>query len=162
MTEYGRGPGPGQWRPEEDPLYGDQGWDPYASQSAGYPQAHHPDGAAYGGQYTDPYGQSYPQQHYPQQPFPDQQYADPYATGQLPSYDSAGWDASGYGGQDPYGMQQYPDPYGTGEQPHVPGGYPDPYQAEQAGYPPHGGAPQQPQQPQQPHPAEPAEPQQHG
>ncbi len=164
MTEYGRGPGPGQWRPEEDPLYGDPGWDPYASQDTGYQQVYHPDGAAYGGQYTDPYGQAYAHEQYGQQQYaqhyPEQQYADPYATGQLPSYDASGWDETGYGGPhpyaggqgpaDPYGMQRYPDPYGgTGEQPAVPGGYADPYQTGQAAYPSHGTGPQQP------HPAEP-------
>jgi UPF0755 protein len=156
MTEYGRGPAPGQWRPEEDPLYGDRSWDPYASQDTGYQQPYHPDGAVQGGQYGDPYGQ----QHYPQQQYPEQQYADPYATGQLPSYDVAGQDpyAAGYGGGDPYGagdgpagpygMQQHPDPYGTGEQPPVPGGYDAPYGSGQAAYPA-GGEPQ-PQDPQQP------------
>jgi peptidoglycan lytic transglycosylase G len=171
MTEYGRGHGPGQWSPQEDPLYGDPGWDPYAPQDTGYQQAYHPDGAAYGDPYPDPYAHHpspsphYTQQQYPEQQYPEQQYADPYATGQLPSYDAAGWDGTGYGGQDPYagggtpsdpyGGQHYADPYGaTGEQPAVPGGYADPYQAAQAGFPPHGSEPQQPQpaEPQQPAP----------
>ena len=80
MTEYGRGQARASGAPEEDPLYGEPGWDPYAPQGTGYQQTYQPDGAAYGGQYADPYGQSYGydpygQQQYPQH-HPEQQYAE--------------------------------------------------------------------------------------
>ncbi|MFH8982679.1 endolytic transglycosylase MltG [Streptomyces varsoviensis] len=96
MTEYGRGPEPQPWHPE-DPLYGDQGYSGH--QPTG---AHDPHGArqdAYGGhpqQYADQsqqgqyqqYEQHHPQQ-YGQQQYPDQQQqypGQPYQGQQFPGY----------------------------------------------------------------------------
>lgn len=129
MTEYGRGPGPEPWHPQ-DPLYGDGGWEGQQADSGQQP--------AYGGQ---------PQQYYPQQPqYGDwsQQPQQGYGHEQYPYYDEqghqqyvgqtpqqyqhqGGWDAAGGQGQmpyptdpgDPYGQQlhaydgQQPDFYGT-------------------------------------------------
>ncbi|MEU2927548.1 endolytic transglycosylase MltG [Streptomyces sp. NPDC007251] len=131
MTEYGRGPGPQPWHPQ-DPLYGDGGWE---GQQA--PDGHQP---AYGGQ---------PQQYHPQQPqhpqYDDwnQQPQPGYGHEQYPYYDEqghqqqypghtqqpypehGGWDASGGHGQMPYGADPG-DPYGR---------QPDYYGAEDS-YPP--------------------------
>lgn len=116
MTEYGRGPGPEPWHPE-DPLYGDGGWGGQAGQQA--PQ--------------DPYGQTGQHQQYPQQAQQSatQQYAADWGTGQQPGY------GQGQQQYDPYQQQSYGDGgWGTGAQPQVPygGGVPaDPY-GQQPGY----------------------------
>ncbi|GGT19612.1 endolytic transglycosylase MltG [Streptomyces chromofuscus] len=122
MTEYGRGPGPEPWHPE-DPLYGDGGW--------GGQQARTGQQSPYGGQ----------PQHYPQQP-QQPQYGD-WGTGQHPGYGQAqqqyqhpGQQYAGQGQQ--YGAQQPYDTGGwpTGAQPHLP--YPadptDPYPQQPAAY----------------------------
>ncbi|MFE5261477.1 endolytic transglycosylase MltG [Streptomyces coelicoflavus] len=116
MTEYGRGPGPEPWHPE-DPLYGDGGWggqqaqtgqqSPYGGQPQQYPeqQAQQQYGdwsnggqPSYGGgqpQY-DQYGHQHPEQQYDQygQPYPQQQYD-----------------------QHQYGQQQYDQQYAPQAQP---------------------------------------------
>ncbi len=73
MTEYGRGPGPEPWHPE-DPLYGDQGWrgqqaaDGQGPYGGGHPQYYpqQPQQPQYGGAGQDPHLQ---QQHHYQQQF---------------------------------------------------------------------------------------------
>ncbi|MER5771795.1 endolytic transglycosylase MltG [Streptomyces sp. NPDC001985] len=98
MTEYGRGPGPAPWHPE-DPLYGDQGW------------TGHQDPA----QRTAPYGAE--QQHQPQQP--QQSYESGYQQ-QYPRQDGQGYGEQGY----PAGQHQ--DGHSYGEQQYAaPGQYPD-------------------------------------
>ncbi|MFJ9817074.1 endolytic transglycosylase MltG [Streptomyces sp. NPDC101151] len=144
MTEYGRGPGPEPWHPE-DPLNGDGGW--------GGQQAHAGQQSPYGGQPQ----QQYPQPQYGdwtqgQQPGYDQQqylyydehgqahYAQPYtgqeqhyATHGQQQYHQGGWDATGTHGQVPYAADPG-DPYG--QQPVAYGGeQPDFYGTEDA-YPP--------------------------
>lgn len=148
MTEYGRGPGPEPWHPE-DPLYGDGGW--------GGQQA--PDGQ------QSPYGglpQHHPQQsqQQPQQP----QYGD-WGHGQQPGYDGSypHYDGQGHQGSPHYdqlGQQQFDQQYGphgqqyaghphqqyqqgggwdgTGTQPQVPysGGPVDPYGQQHVAYGP--------------------------
>ncbi|MEU6773823.1 endolytic transglycosylase MltG [Streptomyces sp. NPDC046759] len=113
MTEYGRGPGPEPWHPQ-DPLYGDGGWEGQ--------QAHVGHQSAYGGQ-----PQQYPQQ--PQHGDWNQQYQPGYGHEQYPYYDEqghqhypghpqqqyqhqGGWDASGTHGQVPYPPSDPGDPYG--------------------------------------------------
>ncbi|MER6571021.1 endolytic transglycosylase MltG [Streptomyces sp. NPDC001093] len=135
MTEYGRGPGPEPWHPQ-DPLYGDGGWEGQ--------QAHIGRQPAYGGQ---------PQQQYPQQPqygdWSQQQYSG-YGHEQYPYYDEqahqqyagqtqqqyqqqGGWNAADSHGQMPYAPDPG-DPYG--QQPMAYGGeQPDFYGTEDA-YPP--------------------------
>ncbi|MEU6006399.1 endolytic transglycosylase MltG [Streptomyces sp. NPDC047453] len=154
MTEYGRGPGPEPWHPE-DPLYGDGGWGGQQAHAGpqsphgGGPQ-HHPQQPqqqqygdwgqqqpGYDGQYQQqPYGnqgqQHYDpqgQQHYGQQG--QQQYDPRYgAHPQQQGYGQGGWD--GADGQqqpvypgDPYGRQAAA--YGAQQ--------PDPYGTPEA-YPP--------------------------
>ncbi|WP_186778873.1 endolytic transglycosylase MltG [Streptomyces salinarius] len=121
MTEYGRGPGPEPWHPE-DPLYGDGGWggqqahagqqSPYGGQPQQYPeqQAQQQYGdwsnggqSSYGGgqpQY-DQYGHPHPEQQYDQygQPYPQQRY-----------------DQHQYG-QQQYDQQQYDQQYAPQAQP---------------------------------------------
>ncbi|MFF4862520.1 endolytic transglycosylase MltG [Streptomyces sp. NPDC001231] len=89
MTEYGRGPGPEPWHPE-DPLYGDGGW--------GGQQAHAGPQSPYGGG----------PQHHPQQP-QQQQYGD--WDQQQAGYDGQ-YQQQHYGNQgqqhyDPQGQQHY-------------------------------------------------------
>ncbi|MFD6889968.1 endolytic transglycosylase MltG [Streptomyces sp. NPDC059957] len=84
MTEYGRGPGPEPWHPE-DPLYGDQGWTgheaqqgqmPYVGGPQQYQQEPHPQQAYYAqqqqsqGQYPQAQQMPYPQQQQQQMPYP--------------------------------------------------------------------------------------------
>ncbi|MFF0538490.1 endolytic transglycosylase MltG [Streptomyces coelicoflavus] len=116
MTEYGRGPGPEPWHPE-DPLYGDGGWggqqaqtgqqSPYGGQPQQYPeqqaQQQYADWSnggqsSYGGgqpQY-DQYGHQHAEPQYDQygQPYPQQQYD-----------------------QHQYGQQQYDQQYAPQAQP---------------------------------------------
>ncbi|MEX3106835.1 MULTISPECIES: endolytic transglycosylase MltG [unclassified Streptomyces] len=155
MTEYGRGPGPAPWHPE-DPLFGDGGWEgqqaplghqpAYGGHQQQYPQSQQQ--AAYngwtGGDQQPGYGRQpqhdqpqYDQQQYDQygQPvypqYDQQQYADP---NQPQSYHQGGWDGTGthahvpYAADpgDPYGQQ--PAAYGA-EQPDfygTPDAYPPP------------------------------------
>ncbi|MET8982336.1 endolytic transglycosylase MltG [Streptomyces sp. NPDC004539] len=137
MTEYGRGPGPAPWHPE-DPLFGDGGWE---GQQA--PMGHQP---AYGGQ------QQYPQepqqqaayngwaggdQHagYGQQPHPGQQHAQP-------QYDQQQYDQYGQPVYPQYDQQNQPQSYhqggwdGTGTHAHVPYAADpgDPYGQQPAAY----------------------------
>ncbi|OLZ66239.1 hypothetical protein AV521_29205 [Streptomyces sp. IMTB 2501] len=134
MTEYGRGPHPEPWHPE-DPLYGDGGW--------GGQQAHSGQQSPYGGQ----------PQHYPQQPqygdwsqeqqsgYGQEQYRYYGEQGQQqyvghaqqPYQQPGAWNAAGPHGQVPYAPDPG-DPYGQ-----RPAGYggeqPDFYGTEDA-YPP--------------------------
>ncbi|WP_178880069.1 endolytic transglycosylase MltG [Streptomyces acidiscabies] len=134
MTEYGRGPGPAPWHPE-DPLFGDGGWE---GQQA--PMGHQP---AYGGHQQYPqepqqqtsyngwtdggqqpgYGQN-PQPQYDQQQYDQQQY-DQYGQPVYPQYDQqqypqpnqpqsyhqGGWDGTGTHAHVPYAADPG-DPYG--------------------------------------------------
>ncbi|MFI5764311.1 endolytic transglycosylase MltG [Streptomyces sp. NPDC051563] len=145
MTEYGRGPGPEPWHPE-DPQYGDQGWTGHEAQQGQMPyvggpqqyqqQEPQPQQAYYAqqqGQYPQAQQMPYPQQQvpYPQHPQQHQQHAQ-----QQESYGGQGqvWDtgqghyaqapqaADPYAGADPYAQQQTsgypgeaPDLYGTPE-----------------------------------------------
>ncbi|MEV5007503.1 endolytic transglycosylase MltG [Streptomyces sp. NPDC055692] len=160
MTEYGRGPGPEPWHPE-DPLYGDGGWG--GQQAHGGPQSpygggpqHHPQQPqqpqqpqygdwgqqqpGYDGQYQQqPYGnqgqQHYDpqgQQHYGQQG--QQQYDPRYgAHPQQQGYGQGGWDGAG-GQQQPAYPGDPADPYG--QQAAAYGAQqPDPYGTPEA-YPP--------------------------
>ncbi|WP_055492871.1 endolytic transglycosylase MltG [Streptomyces sp. TP-A0356] len=92
MTEYGRGPGPAPWHPE-DPLYGDGGW--------GGQQAH----AA-----QSPHGGG-PQYH-PEQP---QQHYGEWEGGRPAAYDHGQQDYQQYGDQGHQQYQQYGD---QGQQDH--------------------------------------------
>ncbi|GHE02312.1 endolytic transglycosylase MltG [Streptomyces alanosinicus] len=138
MTEYGRGPHPEPWHPE-DPLYGDGGWggqqthagqqSPYGGQPQHYPQQ--PQYGEWSQEQQSGYGhQQYPyydeQSHHQYaghaQPQPQQHYQQPGA-----------WDAAGPHGQVPYAPDPG-DPYG--QQPAAYGGeQPDFYGTEDA-YPP--------------------------
>ncbi|MGW3509090.1 endolytic transglycosylase MltG [Streptomyces sp. NPDC000994] len=157
MTEYGRGPGPEPWHPE-DPLYGDGGWGGQQAHAGpqsphgGGPQ-HHPQQPqqqqygdwgqqqpGYDGQYQQqPYGnqgqQHYDpqgQQHYGQQG--QQQYDPRYgAHPQQQGYGQGGWDGAG-GQQQPAYPGDPADPYG--QQAAAYGAQqPDPYGTPEA-YPP--------------------------
>ncbi|MFD4971186.1 endolytic transglycosylase MltG [Streptomyces sp. NPDC058424] len=157
MTEYGRGPGPEPWHPE-DPLYGDGGWE--GQQAHGGPQSPYGGGPqrhpqqpqqpqygdwgqqqpGYDGQYQQqPYGnqgqQHYDpqgQQHYGQQG--QQQYDPRYgAHPQQQGYGQGGWDGAG-GQQQPAYPGDPADPYG--QQAAAYGAQqPDPYGTPEA-YPP--------------------------
>ncbi|MCY0938062.1 endolytic transglycosylase MltG [Streptomyces sp. H34-S4] len=132
MTEYGRGPGPEPWHPE-DPQYGDQGWTghetqqgqmPYVAGPPQYqqePQPQQPYYAQQQGQYPQaqqpPYAQQPQQMPYPQHP---QQHQQPQQHPQRETYGGQGqvWDtgqvhyagvpqtADPYAGVDPYAQQQ--------------------------------------------------------
>lgn len=143
MTEYGRGPGPEPWHPE-DPQYGDQGWtgqetqqgqmpyvagpqqyqqepapqQPYYAQQQGqYPQAQQP---PYAQQQQMPYPQhQQPQQHPQQETYGGQGQVWDTGQGQYAAVPQA---ADPYAGVDPYAQQQSsgypgeaPDLYGTPE-----------------------------------------------
>ncbi len=130
MTDYGRGPAPQPWHPD-DPLFGDLGG--HTGQQ-GQPQhgwGRYGDEAAPGGwqQQYAPGHQQYEHQQYGHQQNWDggAQPGQPYGTGQY-----AGWqqpDAMPYdsGHTDPHGYQ-YADPYG-------PGGYAEPQQYAQQQHP---------------------------
>ncbi|MEV5081632.1 endolytic transglycosylase MltG [Streptomyces sp. NPDC056159] len=157
MTEYGRGPGPEPWHPE-DPLYGDGGWggqqahggpqSPYGGGPQRHPQQ--PQQPQYGdwgqqqpgydGQYQQqPYGnqgqQHYDpqgQQHYGQQG--QQQYDPRYgAHPQQQGYGQGGWDGAG-GQQQPAYPGDPADPYGQQAAAYS-AQQPDPYGTPEA-YPP--------------------------
>ncbi|WP_129838375.1 endolytic transglycosylase MltG [Streptomyces sp. RFCAC02] len=123
MTEYGRGPGPEPWYPDNDPLngQGQQGaWDQYGQQ------------AQYG---QDQFGQTqyqqdqYQQDQYGQGQYQGEQYgADQYGQGQ---YQGEQYGADQYG-QGQYQGEQYGQQYqDTGQ------GYPQGYDQQQ--YPQQGG-----------------------
>ncbi|MFF1414643.1 endolytic transglycosylase MltG [Streptomyces sp. NPDC058289] len=133
MTEYGRGPGPEPWHPE-DPQYGDQGWTgheaqqgqmPYVGGPQQYQQEPQPQQAYYPqqqGQYPQaqqmPYQQQQQQVPYPQHPQQHQQH--PQYQQNQDTYGGQGqvWDtgqgqyapvpqaADPYAGADPYAQQQ--------------------------------------------------------
>ncbi|MER5484678.1 endolytic transglycosylase MltG [Streptomyces sp. NPDC002812] len=136
MTEYGRGPGPEPWHPE-DPQYGDQGWTgheaqqgqvPYVGGPQQYQQEPQPQQAYYQqqGQYPQAQQMPYQQQQQQQVPYPQhpQQYQQQPQHPQHPQHqDSYGgqgqvWDtgqghyaavpqaADPYAGADPYAQQQ--------------------------------------------------------
>ncbi|MGW5124182.1 endolytic transglycosylase MltG [Streptomyces sp. NPDC004069] len=110
MTEYGRGPGPEPWHPE-DPLYGDGGWGGQQAQAGpqspygGGPQHHpqqpqQPQYGEWGPGQPGGYDGQYPQQHYGNQGHQQgQQY-----------YDPQGQQQYGQQGQQ-YGQQQYDQQY---------------------------------------------------
>lgn len=130
MTEYGRGPGPEPWHPE-DPQYGDQGWTgheaqqgqmPYVGGPQQYQQEPHPQQAYYAqqqGQYPQaqqmPYQQ---QQQQPQMPYPQHPQQQQYQQQQTYGGQGQVWDtgqgqyaavpqtADPYAGADPYAQQQ--------------------------------------------------------
>lgn len=132
MTEYGRGPGPEPWHPE-DPQDGDQGWTgqetqqgqmPYVAGPQQYQQEPAPQQPYYAqqqGQYPQaqqpPYAQQPQQMPYPQHP---QQHQQPQQHPQQETYGGQGqvWDtgqgqyaavpqaADPYAGVDPYAQQQ--------------------------------------------------------
>lgn len=165
MTEYGRGPGPEPWHPE-DPQYGDQGWTGHEAQQGRMPyvgdpqqqypqepQPQHPHYAQQPGQYPQaqqyPQTQQYPhaQRQYPQaQQYPQsQQYPQQVAYQQQETYGGQVWDT----GQIPAGVPdlgyagavQAADPY-AGADPYAqqsgtgyPGEAPDLYATPEA-YPP--------------------------
>jgi UPF0755 protein len=157
MTEYGRGPGPEPWHPE-DPLYGDGGWggqqaqeglqSPYGGLPQSYPQE--PQQQVQQPQY-DQWGRplGYGQQQYPDQydqnqygvPQDQQQYAghgQPQQPQQDQQYQQGGWDGHGTPAHFPYAADPG-DPYG--QQPAAYGAeQPDQYGTPDA-YPP----PQPPQ-----------------
>lgn len=144
MTEYGRGPGPEPWHPE-DPQYGDQGWTgqetqqgqmPYVAGPQQYQQEPAPQQPYYAqqqGQYPQAQQPPYAQQ---QQQMPYPQHQQPQQHPQQETYGGQGqvWDtgqgqyaavpqaADPYAGVDPYAQQQSsgypgeaPDLYGTPE-----------------------------------------------
>nr|WSX52836.1 endolytic transglycosylase MltG [Streptomyces sp. NBC_00974] len=85
MTEYGRGPGPEPWHPE-DPQFGDRGWSGHEAQQGRMPyvdgQQQYPQEPQYDQQYQqEPQYQQHPQyQEYPQdqhQQYPQQYQQDP-------------------------------------------------------------------------------------
>ncbi|MEU6735199.1 endolytic transglycosylase MltG [Streptomyces physcomitrii] len=105
MTEYGRGPGPDPWHPD-DPLYGDG----YRGQQA------EGQGPAYGDQSPQQYESwqhGAPDPAYGQDPYAS---GDPYGTGQY----QQPYDTGTHGTHEGYGRQQY----GTGQQPYDPGRHP--------------------------------------
>ncbi|MFJ5895375.1 endolytic transglycosylase MltG [Streptomyces sp. NPDC093064] len=143
MTEYGRGPGPEPWHPE-DPLYGDGGWG--GQQAHGGPQSpygggpqHHPQQPQWGQQQPGYDGQ------YQQQPYGNQgqQHYDPQGR---QHYDPQGQQHHGQQGQqqyDPrYGAHPQQQGYGQGgwdgaggqQQPAYPGDPADPYGQQAAAY----------------------------
>ncbi|MEU3829759.1 endolytic transglycosylase MltG [Streptomyces sp. NPDC029080] len=137
MTEYGRGPGPEPWHPE-DPLYGDGGWGgqqaPAGMRSPydGRPQQH-PQAQQYG-DWTQEQQPGYDGQPQHFDASGQQQY-DPQFAGhtQQQFHQGGGWDATGTHGQVPYAADPG-DPYG--QQPVAYGGeQPDLYGTEDA-YPP--------------------------
>ncbi|WP_052850816.1 endolytic transglycosylase MltG [Streptomyces avicenniae] len=126
MTEYGRGPGPEPWYPDNDPLYGERDWS--AEQGQGAPQQGQQQG-------WDQYGQ--PQQQYPQQGQGyDPQYGQqPQDQQQYYGQQQGGWDGGGqYGGgqYDQSGQYYTGDPYAAQQTGAYPTGeYQDPYGAQQ-------------------------------
>lgn len=131
MTEYGRGPGPEPWHPE-DPQYGDQGWSGHEAQQGQMPyvggpqqyqqepqpqQPHYPQQQP--GQYPQAQQVPYPQQQHQQVPYPQQhqqtqhqQHDQTYGgqgqvwdTGQV-QYADVPQAADPYAGADPYAQQQ--------------------------------------------------------
>ncbi|MFE7230917.1 endolytic transglycosylase MltG [Streptomyces sp. NPDC057596] len=164
MTEYGRGPGPEPWHPE-DPLYGDGGWggqqahagpqSPYGGGPQHHPQQ--PQQQQYGDwdQQQAGYDGQYQQQHYGNQ---GQQHYDPqgqqhYGQQGQQHYGQQGqqqFDQQGQQQYDQQGQQQYDQQYaghlqqqgygqggwdGTGEQqPAYPGDPADPYGQQAAAY----------------------------
>ncbi|AWZ04625.1 MULTISPECIES: endolytic transglycosylase MltG [unclassified Streptomyces] len=106
MTEYGRGPGPEPWHPE-DPQYGDQGWTGHEAQQGQMPyidgQQQYPQEPQYQQQVQYPQQTYQPEQQYQQQQYqqyqqqPQQQYQQHQGT-----YGGQGWDT----GQVPVGLDQ--------------------------------------------------------
>ncbi|MFI7274818.1 endolytic transglycosylase MltG [Streptomyces sp. NPDC049879] len=119
MTEYGRGPGPEPWYPDNDPLYGERDW--AAEQGQGVPQPGQQDG-------WDQYGQ----QQYQQGQGYDPQYGQQDQHGQQQYYgQQGGWDQGGNGGQ--YGAEQYGGQYQDGQYDQTGQFYAnDPYAGQQA------------------------------
>ncbi|MHB9863066.1 endolytic transglycosylase MltG [Streptomyces sp. YIM S03343] len=152
MSEYGRGPGPEPWHPE-DPLYGDGGWGgqqagtaqqpPYGGLPQSYPQEPQQQvqydewGRPVG--YQQQFPNQYDQNHYGV-PQDQQQYAGNVPHVPPQQYQQGGWDGHGthahvpYAADpgDPYGQQpaaygaEQPDQYGT------PDAYPPPQHRQPA------------------------------
>lgn len=127
MSDYGRGPAPRPWHPD-DPLWGD----PYGAYEP------YPEGAQ---QYPQPYPQEYgghPQQpHIPQQAPWDTQ---PQPLAQPQAHGYGGWETAqpapaGYGTPlaDPYGAPAQPGPYAHPGYPPQPGPQQAPQQVPQPG-----------------------------
>ncbi|MFI5863102.1 endolytic transglycosylase MltG [Streptomyces sp. NPDC051546] len=151
MTEYGRGPGPEPWHPE-DPQYGDQGWTGHEAQQGQMPyvggpqqyqqQEPQPQQAYYAqqqGQYPQAQQMPYPQQQvpYPQHP---QQHQQQHAQ-QQESYGGQGqvWDTGqGHYAQAPQAADPYAgaDPYAQQQTSGYPGEAPDLYGTPEAFPPP--------------------------
>lgn len=145
MTEYGRGPGPEPWHPQ-DPVYGDGGWEGQQAQHGhqpaygGLPQQH-PQQAQHG-DWTQGQQPPYDQQQYPYYDEQGHQHYDRQYAGQDQQYAAhtpqqyhhqGGWDATGSHGHVPYAADPG-DPYG--QQPTAYGAeQPDLYGTEDA-YPP--------------------------
>ncbi|MFF4751437.1 endolytic transglycosylase MltG [Streptomyces sp. NPDC002514] len=148
MTEYGRGPGPEPWHPE-DPLYGDGGWGGQQTQAGqqspygGVPQ-HHPQQPQYGdwdqqqggyGQQQYPYYDEHGRQHYAQQGDQHDQHYDPQGyAGQQPPYPRQGQQQP-YPGP-PQGQYQQGGWDASGSHGHVPHAADpgDPYGQQPAAY----------------------------
>ncbi|WP_327251783.1 endolytic transglycosylase MltG [Streptomyces sp. NBC_01244] len=146
MTEYGRGPGPEPWHPE-DPQYGDQGWTgheaqqgqmPYVGGPQQYQQEPQPQQVYYTQQQgQDQYSQAQQMQYQQQMPYPQQVQQHPQQHAQQPqqpqAYGDQGqvWDTGQHQvwdtGQGQYAaVPQAADPYAGA----------DPYAQQQAsGYP---------------------------
>lgn len=160
MTEYGRGPGPEPWHPE-DPSYGDQGWrgqatpgqTPYGGQpQQQYPQQPQGETAHYGN--DSQYSTGYQQQQYPSQQYDGQQYT--------PEYDQQ-YPYGGQYDQTAYGQQTYGATWDTTQQaamPYDPGaGVPAaPYEQDYYGTPDAYPPPQPPGRRTSPEPEPEAEP----
>lgn len=148
MTEYGGGPGPQPWHPE-DPHYGDQGWTGHEAQQGQPPyvddlqqQTQHPH---YVQEQHPQYGQQQHPGQYQQDPYPQaQQHQQPQYMQQVPhlqqqapqqhqeTYGGQGWDtgqfpahvqSQGQPGMEYVGVAQATDPYAGAE----------PYAQQQAG-----------------------------
>ncbi|MFF4758181.1 endolytic transglycosylase MltG [Streptomyces sp. NPDC001292] len=160
MTEYGRGPGPEPWHPE-DPLYGDGGWggqqaqagpqSPYGGGPQHQPQQpQQPQYGNWGHEQQGGYGGQYQQQHYGNQGQQQGQHYDPQGQQQ---YGQQGQQQYGQQGQQQYGQQgqqQYDQQYAGhlqqqsygqggwdgagGQQPAHPADPADPYGQQAAAY----------------------------
>ncbi|GAA2890412.1 endolytic transglycosylase MltG [Streptomyces mexicanus] len=158
MTEYGRGPGPEPWHPE-DPLYGDVGWtgqqghtDPQSSygghaqqpQYGDWGQAQQP---GYGGQHQhyDAQGNHQPSPYDDHAPYDPQGRPQPVHQGgpdhqQYPGqaqeqYRQDGWDGTGTHTHLPY-PGDLADPYGQQQAMAYGPEQPDPYGGAPEAYPP--------------------------
>ncbi|MFE2285773.1 endolytic transglycosylase MltG [Streptomyces sp. NPDC059443] len=128
MTEYGRGPGPQPWHPE-DPQYGDQGWTGHEAQQGQQPYVDDPQQQPQHPHYVQqqPQHPQYVQQHpgqYQQAPYPQgqqphaqqpQAHQPQYVQQQVPhpqqhqeTYGGQGWDTGQAQAQAHTGMETHP------------------------------------------------------